>query len=1126
MCMSSEDSVGRNGTKIEELLAETVKNNNKVTQLKDCYRSVNATEGFTWKRGSIYSRLDYIYASNAILHQITKAETDWAFEVSDHAAVKVCILIDEPTKGPGIRKVNTRILEDNNVAIQIGNEIEEMMKQADSNWNPHMTLEFMKVTIRSVFSSKVAEIRKIENNELQEKEEEMNQIENLKTKLHTKPNISVQEKEERLKTVDRAIQTLKNELISLRRKFNDRMSFVSKAKWFEFGEKSNKYFLNLNKARQSSKNISQIRNGDEFCVGQDQVTKCITNFYKELYSYQPTERSDDDGFYNNCPKLTEEQRVNLESDLSLKELKDALSTCKDSAPGPDGIPYSVYKRYWNIMGPVIQDAWKYSMKTEKMPPSHLESVITLLPKEGKDNRDIKNWRPITLSNCDAKIITKAISLKTSKVLESIIDSSQTAYVPGRSITDNLRANFFYKNYCQKNNINAALISLDAKKAFDSVSHEYIEETLEAYGFGPMYLKTFRTLYKEITARILVNGFFSDSIKIKRGVKQGDALSCALFIICIDPLLRNINKNKQIKEIKISRKNNINKEMKFKGAAYADDISVICDTNTIQFVFDKYQRLTSRSGLELNADKTEILILNKTEKGRIKIEYNKKKFQIDTVNKIKICGLYYCTNNDDEYNLNVNEKIKKLSLKIKAWSHRHLTMEGKNLIVKTFGLSQIIYNMQAYGFEREELTTIERTIFKFLWSTNENQNGIDRIKRAIMKNDFPKGGMKVTDTESLNCSLKLKQFIRANNSNHAISKIQMHLTKNPDQSSNLTQEYAKITEDEPICQIAQQTINLITDHNRRKYEDITEDKFESNKLLIDEVSSINLIQYLSRKNKVFLLCILKNLTSMGIETLGELVLTYEFETNDRILKSIKMILSAFPEKLKDIAKCHIEGTNSKEESLKYLMIESDAWKDINLLTVKELQAMMKTILKKTEDHNANAKLGIAKFNEENIIKVRKNCKNAKLRNIYFRLIHNDFFTQEKMKRFGMTDSDKCPRCGKVENLRHLIWDCTHSSNIWNLYNVMLRGVYPNSIDFVHTYESIFAACETPSTNVIKLKVIQEMIQIDRPKNWNSNKLTQIIRDLISIEKYNSKKLNIETKYRMKWDKYEHSLKDSQ
>ncbi len=727
MCMSGEDSIGRNGSRTEELLADTVKNNNKVTQLKDCYRSVNETEGFTWKRGNIYSRLDYIYASNSILHQIAKAETDWAFEASDHAAVKVCFLIDEPAKGPGIRKVNTRIMEDSNVASEIGNEIEEMMKQADNNWNPHMTLEFMKVTIRSIFSNKVAEIRKKENNELQEKEEEMNQIENLKTKLHTKQNISIQEKEERLKTVDKAIQTLKTELISLRKRFNDRMSFVSKAKWFEFGEKSNKYFLNLNKARQSQKNINQIRNGEDVYIGQEQVTKGITDFYRELYSFQSTERSEEDDFYKNCPKLTEEQRLSLEEDLSLKELKDALSTCKDSAPGPDGIPYSVYKRYWNIMGPVIQDAWKYSIVTEKMPPSHLESVITLLPKDGKDNRDIKNWRPITLSNCDAKIITKAISLKTSKVLESIIDSSQTAYVPGQSITDNLRANFFYKNYCQRKNINAALISLDAKKAFDSVSHEYIEETLEAYGFGPMYLKTFRTLYKGITARILVNGFFSESIKTKRGVKQGDALSCALFIICIDPLLRNINTNKQIKEIKISKKNTINKEVNFNGAAYADDISVICDTNAIQFVFDEYQRLTSRSGLELNADKTEILILNKMEKERIKIEYNKKKFEIDTVNKIKICGLYYCSNNDEEYNLNVNEKIKKLSIKIKSWTHRHLTMEGKNLIVKTFGLSQIIYNMQAYGFEKEELTTIERTIFKFLWSTNKNQNGIDRIK---------------------------------------------------------------------------------------------------------------------------------------------------------------------------------------------------------------------------------------------------------------------------------------------------------------------------------------------------------------------------------------------------------------
>jgi hypothetical protein len=62
------------------------------------------------------------------------------------------------------------------------------------------------------------------------------------------------------------------------------------------------------------------------------------------------------------------------------------------------------------------------------------------------------------------------------------------------------------------------------------------------------------------------------------------------------------------------------------------------------------------------------------------------------------------------------------------------MEGKTLFVKTFGLSQIIYNMQSYGFKSAKLINTERIIFKFTWSTNENPNGIDLIKQTIMKNE--------------------------------------------------------------------------------------------------------------------------------------------------------------------------------------------------------------------------------------------------------------------------------------------------------------------------------------------------------------------------------------------------------
>ena len=90
------------------------------------------------------------------------------------------------------------------------------------------------------------------------------------------------------------------------------------------------------------------------------MSKGTTEFYKDLYSAKPTEMKNDDSFYDNCPKLTEDQANYLDKDLTLKDLENALSTCKDSSPGPDGIPYTIYKKYWKQMGPVMLKAFLFS----------------------------------------------------------------------------------------------------------------------------------------------------------------------------------------------------------------------------------------------------------------------------------------------------------------------------------------------------------------------------------------------------------------------------------------------------------------------------------------------------------------------------------------------------------------------------------------------------------------------------------------------------------------------------------------------------------------------------------------------------------------------------------------------
>jgi exonuclease III len=399
-CFTEKDRMNRSTSVIEQQLAITISENNKVTKLADGYRHLNPEKGYTWKRGNQYSRLDHIFVSRELLPLITSALTDWSFDKSDHAAVILTIdKKEEVQKGPGIVKINVKILEDVKVANDVGMEIQRMMNQAEIHWDPHTKLEFLKVAIRSSIAERVTEIRRGIKEEVKETEDELNAMEDIKIER------LIRHPDQQTDTINRAIDTLKSKLAEDRKNLSKTMSFVSKAKWFEFGEKSNKFFLNLNKFRQNQKLISEIRNGEEKANGQVNVSKLIADFYRKLYSKKDRPDNFREDYYQHCPKLNDEQKQFMDNNLTLKELKEALFTCQDSAPGPDGITYGIYKKYWGIVGQILLDSWNHSLSSGKMPRSHLESIITLLPKEGKDRLDIKNWRPITLTNCDAKIIT-------------------------------------------------------------------------------------------------------------------------------------------------------------------------------------------------------------------------------------------------------------------------------------------------------------------------------------------------------------------------------------------------------------------------------------------------------------------------------------------------------------------------------------------------------------------------------------------------------------------------------------------------------------------------------------------------------------------------------------------------
>ena len=104
------------------------------------------------------------------------------------------------------------------------------------------------------------------------------------------------------------------------------------------------------------------------------------------------------------------------------------------SPGSDGLTTEFYLHFWNSLGPLLLRVAEKCFLDGELAESMKESITRLVFKKRGDAKHLKNWRPILLLNVvDYKTISKAITIRLSKVIESIVHSDLTCSVPGRTI---------------------------------------------------------------------------------------------------------------------------------------------------------------------------------------------------------------------------------------------------------------------------------------------------------------------------------------------------------------------------------------------------------------------------------------------------------------------------------------------------------------------------------------------------------------------------------------------------------------------------------------------------------------------------------------------------------------------
>ena len=1002
----------------EKRIANVVKNLSSHFDLKDIWETQNM---FTWNRPGtdVFSTIDRILFNPQLLN-LTKCNTNWALSLSDHAAVESFFTYEKNSNGTKskITRLDPSLLKNPDLKSKIISEFNEMYAGGPQDWNPHMKLEFAKLCIRTVTEKVQAEAKRSEKCEEEIISEELNlaikALENPLTNDRNKAGII------------EYVEELRGKKALLVEERGKRLAEKLGTKWYNEGEKSTRYFLRILQRPLPDKFKVVTDPEGNLVVDESQIEEEIVNFYKSLYEdYDSSNLNvNDNAFFENISAISANEEDEVVQPISVEELWTTLASCSDSAPGPDGIPYSYLVNLWQVMGPLMVDAWNYSLQVGKLCPSHKISFLKLIPKIGKDLKNLTNWRPITLSNCDHKLITKTYSNRLCARLNSVLKERQTAYLKGRLINDNIRSILATINISNlEEKIDGILVSLDAKKAFDSVEHSYIENCLRKFGVGK-FIPIFRILYAELRSDIIINRKIVPGFLTKRGVKQGDALSCILFIMCMEPLLRNIETNPAIVPIHSEK---LASDLP-KSYAYADDVSSIISNRAecLQELFNEYARLTRMSGLELNADKTELMVVNKVfnERNRSKIfeiEYLGKIYRIETRKETKINGILFQQDQDQMKDSNVAAAIRKIEENMRRWSTRHLSLLGKILITKTFGISQVIYIMQSFALDERHIKAINASLYKFLWNKHyQAAKAPERIKREIVNTPIDLGGFGMLDIVQLDDSIKLRALGRVLLTKHPfLSLIRNFLDLSGFFNPKIKSQADSVTA-KAVRLLKQDRLKLLGDPN-----------LERNLTYISLVKHSRLSDIVNEKSR-------NSLLLLGLRARGALAVKDLNQTElDRIRKLLPTI--AYEEASRLIPFNY--RTLTSEDKTLYL--ENKMLKQLSSLTSKQIR----------QARSEPSPICIYKFgmilNPTEVLNwgslIRK-LNSVRHKNVLLRVAHGEIYTKEKLHRYGLADTPACLNCNEVETLQHKIYECGYSHRIWletlKLTDKLLVSPQPN------------------------------------------------------------------------------------
>ena len=859
-----------------------------------------------------------------------------------------------------------------------------------------------------------------------------------------------------------------------------------RARWQQIteGEKPSKYFLNLENRNFVSKHIREIKKGTININNPKEILEEMKIFYESLYKNQQTDSLEESNYKHladKMPKLNETDRLNIEKEISLEELKTTVYKSKNNkSPGPDGFSNEFYKKIWTQIKQLLLKLMLFYRERGSLNKNQISGIITCIPKGGKLRNDLKNWRPITLLNSIYKFYSGILAERIKNLLPKLIHPDQKGFINDRFIGENTRLIYDIINECEKKKLSGIIILIDFEIAFDSISWKFILKSLEKFNFGEDIKKWVKSLQLNSNSKILQNGHLSDEITLGRGCRQGDPISPYLFILAAEFLAEAIRTNKNIKGIKIH-------ETEHKLSLYADDTTIFLkhDEQSIRSCIGTLKEFKRLSGLKINEDKTKVIKIGVERDNRIQLCTD---LNLIWTNKFTALGITYDIHNMKQIaDQNIEIKMNEILKLIRAWSGRNITPLGKITLIKSLLISKITHILLSLPTPNDNTIEKLENVFKnFIW-----QQKPPKFRRVIMETTVDLGGLKMINLRIFDNALKISWIKRLKNQDDWWEKFPRHfnihniITFGDKYPTTLIK---KIDNDfwkdvARSCALLQNKLNSMQNDaynipiwfNSGLQVNFKKTWYDKGYTKISDILDEN-GQLLSRN--------VMNEIGLSVNFLDYEKIRFDITNINMKAYNKRMYGPYIPPLLFAI------GYNTKGCARTYNLLMN-----YNNAIVTDIQANWEEILREEVPYQ------IIRKSFTDLHKLKEGTFSKYLQ---FKLLHRRIITNKSLKNMGLSETSKCPYCNEEEEtIEHAFLFCDSVKKLWYDVQQWLRRYIDGGIT-IPNRDKIMGIGHPASIVEKTIMATKRVIYRNRQEGaqYSLRDVTRLLKSQMTVEEYHS------------------------